>query len=239
MTATSSTLKPHFFEDIATLKDAVKSEGEVVKARLAQAIKGLMEEDIDLLDEVAINDADVNALQIAIDDRAFKLLALHQPVAVDLRSIVAAIKINSDLERVGDLAVNIAEAARRYFATGQSVELTILPRMADIAHTMLENALQAFVSGNLGLAQSVLERDDALDSLRVQAYRRLVDLMTGNGKLAPSALELLSVARHLERIGDHATNIAEDVFFIVAGDDVRINTLGGTLGGTPVEGPSA
>jgi len=227
MTASSSSLKPRFFEDIATLKDAVMSEGELVKSRLSKAIDGLIQQNVDLLDEVAIGDADVNACQIAIDDRAFKLLALHQPVAVDLRVIVAAIKINSDLERIGDLAVNIAEAARRYFGIADSIELKFLPRMADIAQTMLDSALQAFLSGSLGLAQSVLERDDALDSLRVQAYRRLVDLMTSDSKLAPSALELMAVARHLERIGDHATNIAEDVFFIVAGEDVRMQTLGG------------
>ena len=227
MTASSSSLKPHFFEDIATLKDAVMSEGELVKSRLSKAIDGLIQQNVDLLDEVAIGDADVNACQIAIDDRAFKLLALHQPVAVDLRVIVAAIKINSDLERIGDLAVNIAEAARRYFGIAGSIELKFLPRMADIAQTMVDSALQAFLSGSLGLAQSVLERDDALDSLRVQAYRRLVDLMTSDSKLAPSALELMAVARHLERIGDHATNIAEDVFFIVAGEDVRMQTLGG------------
>jgi phosphate transport system protein len=230
MSASSSSLTPHFFEDIATLKDAIMSEGELVKSRLARAIAGLIEQDIDALDEVAIGDADVNALQIAIDDRAFKLLALHQPVAVDLRVIVAAIKINSDLERVGDLAVNVAEATRRYFGTGETIDLKFLPRMTEIAQTMLESALQAFVSGSLGLAQSVLERDDALDSLRVQAYRRLVDLMASDGRLVPPALELMSVARHLERIGDHATNIAEGVFFIVAGEDVRIQTLGGAAG---------
>ena len=190
-------------------------------------LHALIEENTDLLDEVAIGDAEVNARQIAVDDRAFKLLALHQPVAVDLQVIVAAIKINSDLERVGDLAVNIAEATRRYFGIAQRIELRFIPRMADIAQTMLDSALQSFVTGSLGLAQSVLERDDALDSLRVQAYRRLVDVMASNGALVPSALELMSVARHLERIGDHATNIAEDVFFIVAGEDVRIQTLGG------------
>jgi phosphate transport system regulatory protein PhoU len=169
MTQTSSAPTRPFFEEISQLKHELTAEGEAVNVRLARAIEGLMEEDPDLLDDVAVSDADVNAMQISIDNLAFRLLALYQPVAVDLRVIVAAIKINSDLERVGDLAVNIAEAARRYFATGRRIELAFLPRMADIAHTMLTNALQSFVSGNLGLAQSVLERDDALDSLRVQA----------------------------------------------------------------------
>ena len=226
MDFTSPSLTPHFFEDVAALKHELTAEGEVVKARVSHAMQGLAERDLDLLDEVAIGDADVNARQIAIDDRAFKLLALYQPVAVDLRVIVAAIKINSELERVGDLAVNIAEAARRYFASGRVIEMTFLQRMADIAETMLENALLAFVTSSLGLAQSVLERDDALDSLHVQASRRLVDLMTGDASVVPAALELMSMVRHLERIGDHATNIAEDVFFIVAGEDVRNHSLG-------------
>jgi phosphate transport system protein len=226
MTSSPSSLTPHFFEEVANLKHELMSEGEMVKVRLSKAMQGLVEQDLDLLDEVAIGDADVNALQMAIDDHAFKLLALHQPVAIDLRVIVAASKINSDLERVGDLAVNIAEAARRYFAAGRSIEMTYLPRMMDIAETMLENALQAFVSGSLGLAESVLERDDALDSLRVQAYRRLVDIMTSDARLVPAALELMAIARHLERIGDHATNVAEDVFFIIAGEDVRAQALG-------------
>jgi phosphate transport system protein len=168
----------------------------------------------------------VNASQMAIDDRAFKLLALHQPVAVDLRVIVAAMKINSDLERVGDLAVNLAESARRYLATGRLPEEQILGRMSEIAETMLENALQAFVSGNLGVAQAVLERDDALDSLRGQAYRRLVEVMVKDSTLVNSSLELMLMTRHLERIGDHATNVAEDVFFVVAGEDVRHHTAG-------------
>ena len=213
--------KAHFFEDVALLKQELSAEGRLVSQRVARAMRGLAEQDLDLLDEVAIGDVEVNAMQMAIDDRAFKLLALHQPVAVDLRVIVAAMKINSDLERVGDLAVNLAESARRYLASGRLPEEELLPRMSEIAETMLENALQAFVSGNLGVAQAVLERDDALDSLRGQVFRRLVDVMTKNPPTVNSALELMLMSRHLERIGDHATNVAEDVFFVVAGEDIR------------------
>jgi phosphate transport system protein len=165
-------------------------------------------------------------MQIAIDDRAFKLLALHQPVATDLRMIVAAIKINADLERIGDLAVNIAEAARRYFASGRVNEQQLLPRMSEIAEAMLRDALQAFVEDNLGTAHAVLERDDTLDSFRDQVNRRLVALMTEKPVVLTSALELMLIARHLERIGDHATNIAEDVFFVVAGEDIRHQVAG-------------
>jgi phosphate transport system protein len=221
-----SQAKAHFFADVASLKQELTNEGRLVAGRVSGAMRGLIEQNLDALDEVAIGDVEVNAMQMAIDDRAFKLLALHQPVAVDLRVIVAAMKINADLERVGDLAVNLAEAARRYLASGRLEEEAMLTRMSEIAETMLENALQAFVSGNLGVAQAVLERDDALDSLRSQAYRHLVDIMIKNPSVVTSALELMLMTRHLERIGDHATNVAEDVFFVVAGEDVRHQAAG-------------
>jgi phosphate transport system protein len=225
-TPLSSSQKPHFLEDLAVLKQELTREGQLVAARVSSAIQGLVDENLDVLDEVAIGDTEVNGMQIAIDDRAFKLLALHQPVATDLRMIVAAIKINADLERIGDLAVNIAEAARRYFASGRVNEQQLLPRMSEIAEAMLRDALQAFVEDNLGTAHAVLERDDTLDSFRDQVNRRLVALMTEKPVVLTSALELMLIARHLERIGDHATNIAEDVFFVVAGEDIRHQVAG-------------
>jgi phosphate transport system protein len=224
MSTPISSSVPHFLEDLSALKRELMAEGKLVAERVSTAIHGLSEQDYDCLDEVAMGDADVNAMQVAIDDHAFKLLALHQPVARDLRLIVAAIKINSDLERVGDIAVNIAESALHYYSVGRLSEQQLLLRMSTIAETMLENALQSFVSDNLGIAQAVLERDDALDSLRAQSYRRLVGIMTDDRKSVASALELMLMTRYMERIGDHATNIAEDVFFVVAGEDVRHET---------------
>jgi phosphate transport system protein len=217
----------HFQADIDELKRELATQGAVVAARLAQAVTGLAGNDVAALDEVAIGDGDVNRRQMAIDDRAFKLLALHQPVAIDLRVIVAAIKVNADLERVGDLAVNIAESARRYLDAGRVAdEQEVIPRMADVAQAMLQWAFDAFVGGNVGLAQTVLERDDILDTLRDQAFRRLADAMAKNPACIPSVLELMLLTRHFERIGDHATNIAEDVFFVVAGEDVRHHAHG-------------
>jgi phosphate transport system protein len=221
MTPVSSPVTPHFLEDLEALKQALTREGALVAGRLSAAMSGLAERDLDRLDEVTAGDADVNAMQMAIDDRAFKLLALHQPVATDLRVIVAAIKINADLERIGDLAVNIAEAARRYFEVGRVPEEQLLPKMGALAKAMLDDALRAFVADSLETAQVVLERDDALDELREQSYRRLVSLMAAQPDSLSSALELMLIARHLERVGDHATNIAEDVFFVVAGEDIR------------------
>jgi len=225
-TPVSPSLTPHFLEDLSVLKSELAREGALVASRVSAAMKGLVDHDLDALDHVAIGDAEVNAMQMAIDDRAFKLLALHQPVATDLRMIVAAIKINGDLERIGDLAVNIAEAARRYFAAERVTEQELLPRMSEIAEVMLSDALHAFVTNSLGMAQAVLERDDSLDSFREQVFRRLVDLMAKNPNVLTSGLELMLIARHLERIGDHATNIAEDVFFVVAGEDIRHQMAG-------------
>jgi phosphate transport system protein len=215
----------HFLDDLRALNQLLVDMGHLVESRLEHAVGALASGDLLMLDEVAMADAEVNARQMLIDDRAFKLLALHQPVAKDLRMIVAIIKSNSDLERVGDLAVNIAEASRRYLATKRPHQLDTVQRMSDIAQGMLSEALESFVSGNLGIAQAVLERDDALDSLRGQAYLEFLDWMNSQPGTTTAALELMLIARHLERIGDHATNIVEDVFFIVAGEDVRHHAL--------------
>jgi phosphate transport system protein len=226
MTIDNPNSQTHFLVELADLRRRLTDQGATVALRIVQAMRGLTERDLDALDAVTVGDAEINMNQMLIDDRAFKLIALQQPVASDLRVLVAAIKINSELERVGDLAVNIAEAARRYLAFGPLPEQELLPRMFDIAQTMFQESLNAFVSGNLGLAQAVLERDDALDTLRAQTFRRLVDVMTDAPSSVPAALELMLIARHLERIGDHATNVAEDVFFVVAGEDVRHQTMG-------------
>jgi len=225
MNQTTSTGR-HFQAGIDELKRELEVQGATVSARLARAIRGLAVRDLHALDEVAIGDGDINARQMGIDDRAFKLLALQQPVAIDLRVIVAAIKVNADLERIGDLAVNVAEASRRYIDYGAISDEELLPRMAEVAEKMLHWAIEAFVSGNVGLAQTVLERDDVLDTLRDQAFRRLAETMAKVPACVPSALELMLLTRHLERIGDHSTNIAEDVFFVVAGEDVRHNAHG-------------
>jgi len=140
---------------------------------------------------------------------------------VDLRAIVSAIKINTDLERVGDLAINIAEAVRRYMRHPPVKELIDIPRMADIAQRMLRNALDAFVRRDIDLAQGVLNEDDTLDALKTQVFRELLTYMLQDPHTIEPSLDLILVSRHLERIGDHATNIAEDVIFMVSAKDVR------------------
>jgi phosphate transport system protein len=212
----------HFQEELEQLKTRLLEMGGLAEERVRLAVKGLVDRDHDLIDQVLIGgDEPVNNLHIEIDGRCFTLLALYQPMAADLRTIVAAVKINTDLERVGDLAVNIGEAARRYSSHPAVKKLIDIPRMATIAQTMLRDSLDAFVRKDVDLAQQVLNEDDRLDSLKTQIFRELLTYMLQDPSTIEPALDLILVSRHLERIGDHATNIAEDVIFIVSAKDVR------------------
>ena len=211
----------HFEEELAQLKTRLLEMGGLAEEEVRLAVKALVDGDQTLVDRVLAGDDPLNALHIEIDDRAFTLLALHQPMAIDLRAIVAAVKINTDLERVGDLAVNIAEAARRYATHPPVKRLIDIPRMATIAQSMLRDALDAFVRRDTELAQHVLNEDDALDALKTQIFRELLTYMLQDPATIEPALDLILVSRHLERIGDHATNVAEDVIFMVLAKDVR------------------
>jgi phosphate transport system protein len=188
---------------------------------MCDSVKAVAVRDPALVDHILAGDEPINALHIEIDDRCFKLLALHQPMAADLRAIVAAVKINTDLERVGDLAVNIAEAGKRYLQHPPVKPLIDIPRMGDIAQRMLRDALDSFVRRDLTLAESVLAADDRLDALKTQIFRELLTFMLSDPATIEPALDLILISRHLERIGDHATNIAEDVIFMVSAKDVR------------------
>lgn len=211
----------HFAEDLERLKQRLLEMGALAEERLRAAIRALVERDPRLMADVVNGDDAVNDLQLEIDDRCFTLLALHQPMAVDLRTIVAIFKINSDLERVGDLAVNVAEAAERYITHVPVKPLIDLPRMAGIAQDMLRDALDAFLKKDAEAAQQVLTQDDLLDAFKNQIFRELLTYMLGDPRTIEPGIDLILIARHLERVGDHATNIAEDVIFIVEARDVR------------------
>jgi len=211
----------HFAVELEHLKHRLLMMGGLAEERVRHAIKGLVERDANVLATVITGDDEINKFHLEVDDRCFKLLALQQPMAGDLRSIVAAVKINSDLERVGDLAVNIAEAGQRCLAHPPVKRLVDIPHMATHAQSMLRDALDAFVSGDVGAAQRVLDRDDLLDDLKNQVFRELLTYMIADPKTVEPGIDLILIARHLERVGDHATNIAEDVIFIVNARDVR------------------
>jgi phosphate transport system protein len=214
-------LVPHFQEELQQLKTRLLEMGGLAEDRVRSAVEGLVERDTQLVDRVLGGDVPINQLHIEIDSRCFKMLALHQPMAVDLRAIVSAVKINTDLERVGDLAINIAEAVRRYMRHPPVKELIDIPRMADIAQSMLRDSLDSYVRRDIVLAQNVLNQDDELDALKTQVFRDLLTHMLKDPATIEPSLDLILISRHLERIGDHATNIAEDVIFMVSARDVR------------------
>jgi phosphate transport system protein len=211
----------HLQEELDRLKGRLLEMGGLAEDRVQLAVRALVRRDRGDVDRVLAGDGPINSLHVEIDDQAFKILALQQPMAADLRAIVAAVKINTDLERVGDLAVNIAEASARYLLHPPVKELIDIPRMAEMAQSMLRDALDAFVRGDLQLAQSVLDRDDALDSLKTEVFRELLEHMMRDQRTVEPSLDLILVSRHLERVGDHATNVAEDVIFMVSARDVR------------------
>jgi len=218
---TAGSRGPHFQEELDQLKGRLLVMGGLAEDRVQSAMRGLADPDRAALARVAGGDEAINELHIEIDDRCLRLLALHQPLAVDLRAVVSAVKINADLERVGDLAVNIAEAAARYLSHPPVKELIDIPRMGAIAQSMLRDALDAYVRRDVALAQAVLDRDDQLDALKTLVFRELLTHMRRDQATVPPSLDLILISRHLERIGDHATNIAEDVIFMVSARDVR------------------
>ena len=211
----------HFQDELDALKERLLAMGGLAEERVRESVRGLMDRDHAAFDAVVAGDEPINDFHMEIDDRCFKLLALHQPMAADLRVIVAAVKINTDLERVGDLAVNIAEAGKRYLQHPPVKPLIDIPRMGELAQKMLRDALDAFVRRDMVLAEAVLAADDTLDGLKSQIFRELLTYMLQAPETIEPALDLILISRHLERIGDHATNVAEDVIFILSARDVR------------------
>jgi len=212
---------PHFRDELDLLKERLLVMGGEAEEQVRSAVRALVDRDDELSHRVLESDEVVNRLHLEVDERCFKLLALHQPVARDLRVIVSGVKINSDLERIGDFAVNIAEATLRYVRHPAVKPLIDIPKMGEIAQGMLRDALDAYVRHDAALAKDVLDRDDELDRLKDQVFRELLSVMLDDPTKTEPALELVLISRHLERIGDHATNIAEDVIFIESGHDVR------------------
>lgn len=211
----------HFEGDLQTLKQRLLHMGALVEERVHQALIALIERRADLAEQVVAGDHAVNELQIEIDDRCLKLLALQQPMAGDLRFITCAMKINADLERIGDQAVNIGQNSLKLLPHPPLRPLIDLPRMAEIAQAMTRDSLDAFVKKDAVLAREVLRRDDQVDDLKDHVFRVLLTHMMADPGTIERALGLILVSRNLERIADHATNIAEDVIFMVEAKDVR------------------
>lgn len=214
------TLKRHFDEDLRQLCDELLMMGGLCEDMIQQAVRMLTSRDESYLEKVKANEDRVNQLHIDIDDHVLRLIALHQPAAGDLRLLAAALKINSDLERIGDQAVNIAETS--VFLNKQPrMKLGDIPRMVELASEMVRESLDAFARRDVELAQRVIAKDDEEDRLKSQTFRELVQLMQSDASTIQRGMDIILIARNLERIADHATNIAEDVVFMVLGKDIR------------------
>ncbi len=215
------TTQRHFDEQLQELRAHLLAMGSLAEAMIVKSVKGLVERNDTLVQEVFTHEEEMDQRCIETDQRCFTLLALQQPMAGDLRFIAVAIKINSDIERIGDLAVNIAQAASVLITQPPLKPLIDIPRIALLCQEMVKKSLDAFVARDPELARIVIESDDSVDSLRDQIFRELLTYMMTDPAIIPRALDLILVSRYLERIADHATNIAEDVVYIVRGEDVR------------------
>ena len=218
-------MERHFERDLAELKERLLWMGSLAERAVHQGVHAVLDADADLAARVIQEEPAINEMQLEIDDRVMQLMALHQLMATDLRFALAVTRINADLERIGDQAVNIAESAQRILRHTQVKPYIDLPRMGELAEGMVRDSLNAFVRQDVELAKSVLTRDDEVDRLRDQVFRELLTYMMENSSLVFSAFELILVAKNLERVADHATNIAEDVIYMVAGRDVRHHAL--------------
>jgi len=210
-----------FDEELKRLKEKVLRMGGMVESAIKDAVHSLVERDNELAGRVIEEDHQINALDVEIDEDSIRLIALMQPKASDLRFITTAMKITTDLERMGDMAVNMAERALELNDEPILKPYIDIPKMSQIAQGMTRDALDAFVRKNKKLATDVIMRDDEVDDLKDQIFRELLTYMMSDPNTIERAMDLILVSRHLERIADHTTNIGEEVIFMVQGKDIR------------------
>jgi phosphate transport system protein len=214
-------MQRHFHEELEALKQTLLAMGALVEDQIRRVMRALVDRDDLLAESVIERDREVNAYDVEIDEKCVELLALHQPTAGDLRFITTAMKIVTDLERIGDQAVNIAQRARELNVEPQLKPYIDLPRMAELAQTMVKESLDAFVARDTELARRVCAEDAPVDALNHQIFRELLTFMMEDAKTIPRAIRLILISRFLERVADHATNIAEVVIFMVESKMVR------------------
>jgi phosphate transport system protein len=207
-------MKEHFAEQLEDLRRNLILLGGEVERQIQHSIEALIEADVRKAEEVIAADEEIDRMEMQVEDQAVHLFALQQPVAVDLRFLVGALKINNDLERIGDHAVNIAEGALRLAGQKPFKPFIDIPYMAEVAMSMLKQSLDAFVNRDAELAKRVIKKDDILDEKNMSIIRELLTYMAEHPSLITYCLELISISKNLERVGDLATNICEDTIFI-------------------------
>jgi phosphate transport system protein len=213
-----------FEQQLRALKDKLLLMSHHAEKMIADAIRALVERRPSLAEEVIKSDDEMDQLELDVDNQCYQILALEQPVARDLRFIATALKIVRDIERIGDIAVNIAERASELIQEPEMKRLIDLPIMAEAAQRILKESLDAFVNSDAELAEKVIRDDTFVDDCYEQIFRELLTYMMEDTKYISRALKLIFIAKHLERVGDHSSNIAEMVIFLVRGQDIRHGT---------------
>jgi len=211
----------HYEAELRELRRLVLEMGGLVEKQISDAVDALVSRDSDAAERIIARDHSVNQMDVEIDETCLRLLALHQPTARDLRFITTALKINADLERAGDMAENICERVIELNQEPQLKPFIDIPRMATLTQAMLRDSLNAFVHEDVDLALQVVRSDEAVDDLLEQVFRELISFMAENPATITRALRIIFVSKYLERVADHATNIAEMVVFMVKGKSIR------------------
>ncbi|MBW1787195.1 MAG: phosphate signaling complex protein PhoU [Deltaproteobacteria bacterium] len=210
-------MKRHLQSELEKLKKRILSLGTMVEERVRMAIKALEKRDGELAEKIIHADREIDEIEVEIEEECLKIIALHQPVAVDLRFLSAVIKINNDLERIGDEAVNIAQRVS-IIAKRPPLQINFdYAVMAEKAEAMLKNSLDALVNLDADLAYKVILADDEVDDLNAEVYDRVKEMIKAQPDRVTYLINLLLIARHFERIADHATNIAEEVIYMIEG----------------------
>jgi phosphate transport system protein len=211
----------HFVEELKQLKKRLLYMGNLVEEMINNAIKSIVEQDEKYKDEVIKHEDEVNIIQIEIDEWCIKMLALHQPAAKDLRFLASAMKINSELERMADQAMNIIGQHPEAAACMPEKQLEHIIKMSEYVKNMVRGSLDAFIKKDEKMAKEVLLEDDKVDQLKYQVFKESLQCMIDNSNIISNSVDIILISRHLERIGDHATNICEDVIYMVVGKDIR------------------
>jgi len=207
--------------ELRALRDRLLEMGGLVEQAIAASVRALVERDVDLAEQVKLRDRDINRMEVEVDAMCRRVLALRQPAASDLRFITTALKIVTDLERMGDLAVNIAERASELTQAAALLPMHDLAKLADLSEAQLKKALDAFVTSDVSKAEQVMQGDELLDALYLKIFNDLLAIMMEDSRTIRRATAVMFAAKHLERFGDHATNLAEMVVYMVRGTDVR------------------
>jgi phosphate transport system protein len=214
-------MERHFHEQLETLKQQLIDMAMAVEEAIASAIEALIKRDDHIADQVMNRDEHINRMEIDIDEICLKLLALQQPMAIDLRFVTSAMKLNNDLERIGDHAVNIAQLAKALNYNDPLKPFINIPRMAEIAQRMVKQSIDCFINADMTLAKKVCKQDDEVDLFDDQLFRELITYMFSDPKNIPRALNYVLISKNLERIADLSTNIAEEVIFIYHAKNIK------------------